>query len=84
MLTIPLSFFFYFYLAFLGIFVIFFLINLAHLVHTGTITTLSILVTLLVASYSLLVIALTWNFSQTIDWQTPITLWDINWIKNIL
>ncbi len=83
MLTVPLSLFFYLYLAFLAVFVIFFLINLAHLIGTGTITIISAGITIAVVIFCAFILSFTWNFLQTVDWQTPVVLWDTTWISHL-
>lgn len=83
MLTVELAVFFYLYLAFLVIFAALIVTNLLHLVHTGTVTFVSAVVTGIVVAFSFFIISGTWNFSQTIDWHTPVTLWNNEWISHI-
>ncbi len=83
MFTVELAVFFYIYLAFITVFGVLVLTNLLHLVHTGTITLLSSIVTGIVVVFSFFIISSTWGYAQTIDWHTPITLWDNAWIGSL-
>lgn len=84
MLTIPLYSFLILYFIFLIIFFIFSLINVAHITSTGSLTLASFLVTFIVGALCALIFYGAWYFLQGVYWQTPITIWNTDWISSIL
>lgn len=84
MLTIPLYFILFIYLAYLMIISAFTYVNFSHLFHGGALTIVSFLVTLLIGVLAVVTLYLTFIFLIGVDWNQPLTLWDNAWISNAL
>lgn len=85
MLTIPLYSFLFIYWLFVATFVIFMLVNLYHIVVTASFTLPSFLFTFFIFASTALILYFTYVvFAQSgIDWQTPVILFNSDWISDI-
>lgn len=79
MVTLPISIFFFIYLALVAVLTVFFAVNFFHIVLTGTTTLSSFLATLFVIAAIALILFGTWYFLQSVDWSQTITVWDNSW-----
>ena len=83
MVTIPLYTFLFVYLVFLAIFTVFSMINLYHIIMTASFTLASFFTTFIIFAIVVLVFYFTWLFLQGVNWQTPVTLFNSEWISGI-
>lgn len=75
-MNIPLYSFLILYGLFLSVFFIFLFINLNHLFNTGTLTPLSLFITIIVFSLACIVLFFTWIFLRDIRWNESIPLFE--------
>ncbi|MBI5222460.1 MAG: hypothetical protein HY980_03115 [Candidatus Magasanikbacteria bacterium] len=83
MLTIPLYFFLFAYLIFLAIFAVFSIINFYHILATASFTLASFILSFFIFALTALTFYFTWQLIIDVNWQTPVTLFNSNWITNI-
>lgn len=84
MIIIPLYIILLIYLAYLIVISVFAFINFSHLFHSGSLTTISLFVTLLMAALVAITLFFTFIFLNEVDWQQPLTLWNNEWISSTL
>jgi len=84
MVTIPLYIILFIYLAYLAVIFLFSYVNLSHLFRNGALTVISFLITFLVIVLAITTLYFTFVFLSGTDWTQPLTLWNNNWISNIL
>lgn len=78
--TIPLYSFLFIYLIFLAIFLAFAIMNFYHIIMTASFTFASFIISFFVFALTVLTLYFTWQIIQTTDWQTPVTLFDSDWL----
>jgi len=81
MLEIPLYSFLFIYLLFLAVFVAFSIMNFYHIVMTASFTFASFVITFFIFTLTVLTLYFTAQLLMEVDWQTQITLFDIEWVK---
>jgi len=84
MITFPLYIILLVYLTYILIIGWFAYINLSHLFRNDALTATSFLVTLLLAIFIAVTLFFTIASLSEVDWTQPITLWNNDWISNIL
>ncbi|OGH71360.1 MAG: hypothetical protein A2921_02185 [Candidatus Magasanikbacteria bacterium RIFCSPLOWO2_01_FULL_43_20b] len=83
MLTVPLYFFLFAYLIFLAIFAVFSILNFYHVLETVSFTLTSFITSFFIFSLTVLTLYFTQQLLIEIDWQTPVVLFNSNWVSNI-
>ena len=84
MFTLPLYVILFLYLIYLAIFAIFSVINFYHIVTSGSFTIPSFAASFVVFTLTFLTLYFTWTLLAGVDWQQPITIFNHEWIPNVL
>lgn len=84
MVTIPLYTLLFIYILYLAIFMTFSVINFYHIVTSGSFTTASFTISFFVFALTILTLYFTWFLLQYVNWQQPITLFNLDWLPDIL
>lgn len=83
MFAIPLYTFLFIYGVFFVVFLIFSIINFYHIVATASFTFASFLASFFVFAATILTLYMTWSLLEGTLWQTPVILFDAEWITGI-
>lgn len=83
MFSLPLYTFLFLYFIFLTVFIAFSAVNFYHIVATASFTFVSFLASFFVFAMTILTLYLTWQLLQNVAWQTPVVLFDGNWLSGI-
>lgn len=80
MLTIPLYTFLFLYFAFLVVFLTFSIVNFYHILATASFTFASFVMSFFIFAITILTWYATWQILHGTDWQTPVVLFNSEWI----
>jgi len=83
MLVMPLYILLIFYIIFLLIFLLFSAINMYHIFASASFTYPSFMMTVLVATLTIITLYITSIILQDIDWFSKVTLFDISWLPGV-
>ena len=85
MISIPLYIILFLYFLFLAVVATFMLIHLYHIVATASFTLVSFIITFFIFASTTLILFFTAELLKAahINWQTPLVLFDIEWMRNI-
>lgn len=74
MIGIPISIFYFIYLAFVGVFLLFTLFNVYHLVRFGFLSIANISIIVFYIGMSIMMLLVSWYYIGQIDWQQVIPI----------
>ena len=74
MIGIPISIFYFIYLAFVGVFLLFTLFNVYHLVRFGFLSIANISIIVFYIGISIMMLLVSWYYIGQIDWQQVIPI----------
>jgi len=84
MITIPLYIILFIYLAYILVLGILAFVDLANLFRNGALTFVSFMMTFLVIALTIFTLYFTYSFLMNVDWQQTLTIWNNDWITNVL
>lgn len=79
MITVPLYTTLFLYMLFLAIFAIFVIINFYHIIISGSFTLTAFTISFFTFVLTVLTLYFTVRLLQGVDWQQPLTLFNIEW-----
>lgn len=84
MIEIPLYIFLFIYFALLIVCFIFSLVNFYHIINTASFTMSSFIISFFIFSLTILTLYSTWYLLSGTNWQNIVTLFNSDWLNNIL